>query len=324
MKPGTVVSLWTKARILSYMPQFLLGLYRGRKVSMSFDITDFCNLHCPYCYWWESRKGEELPVEKIVNIAKLYRQMGIVHATWVGGEPMLRPDVLRAVTPLFPINWIVTNGTNIYKTKDPHFDPFALPNTWIIVSLDGVGDAHDTSRNKPGLYEKIKTFYWNKPILTTTILHQGNRNEPAKLLAEWSKSNIVGMTFEFATPIGRAANPKWDLVGKDRDRVIDDLISLKKKYGRFMANSINGLTMQKSQNLTSWVGELRCPTAKYTISFDAQGNIKRPCVLGSSPNNPKGKRPNCSACGCHVPTVLSGIKLLDLQTFDAALWFLRG
>ena len=91
-----------------------------------------------------------------------------------------------------------------------------------------------------------------------------------------------------------------------------------------MANSIFGFTMQKSKNLKPWVGERHCPTANYSISFDAQGNIKRPCVLGSSQNNPKGKRPNCSACGCHVPTILMGLKHFDVQAIDSAFWFLRG
>lgn len=305
------------------MLRFLFGLYRGRKVALSFDISDFCNLKCPYCYWWESRKGEELAADRIVSMARMYRKMGVLHATWVGGEPMLRPDVLRNVTEIFPINWIVTNGTNIYKVKDSSFDPFALPNTRIIVSLDGVGEEHDKSRGKPGLYKTIKSFYWDKPILTTTTLHQGNKHEPAKLLAEWRNSKILGMTFEFVTPIGRAANSQWDLVGEERDNVIDELIALKKKYGRFMANSVYGLSMQKAKMLNRWVGEVRCPTAIHTISIDAQGNIKRPCVLGASPDNPKGKRPNCGACGCHVPTILSGIKYLDFETIDAALWFLR-
>lgn len=306
-----------------FIPHIVYSVIAKKKFAMNLDITDFCNLKCPYCYWWESRRGQELELEKIVALAKMYRKMGVIHVTWVGGEPMLRPDVLREVTKIFPINWIVTNGTNIYKAKDPSFNPLLLPNTWLIVSLDGVGEAHDRSRAKPGLYESIKSYYWDKQVLTTTTLHQGNKHEPAKLLAEWSMSKILGMTFEFATPIGRAANPKWDLIGNERDAVIDELMQLKKQYGRFMANSVYGLTMQQSDNLRPWVGEAHCPTARYSVSVDAQGNVKRPCVLGSSSDNPKGKLPNCAACGCHVPTYLAGFRQLDLQSIDAVFWFLR-
>lgn len=310
-------------RLLPHVPHIISTLKRGKRLSLSFDISDFCNLKCPYCYWWESRKGEELPLHKIVNLAKLYRRQGVVHATWVGGEPMLRPDVLAAVTPIFPINWIVTNGTDMGKVKKPGFDPFKLPNTSIIVSLDGVGEAHDRSRGRPGLYSEIRKRYWDKPILTTTTLHQGNKTEPAQLLAEWSKSQIRGMTFEFATPIGRPPNQEWDLFGSDRDRIIDELIALKKTYGRFMSNSIFGLQMQKSDQLNKWVGPPRCPTTYHSVSIDAQGNIKSPCVLGSSSKNPKGKRPICSACGCHVPTMFAGLKHLDWQTIESVFWFLR-
>ncbi len=309
--------------VVRFIPHIVHCAIAKKKIAMSFDVTDFCNLKCPYCYWWESRRGQELELQKIVKLAKMYRKIGVIHVTWVGGEPMLRPDVLRAVTPIFPMNWIVTNGTDAGRVKDPDFDPFSLSNTAIIVSLDGVGDAHDKSRNKPGLYEAIKKRFWDKPILTTTTLHQGNKDQPAKLLAEWSTSKITAMTFEFATPIGRAANPAWDIVGEDRDKLIDELITLKKKYGRFVANSRYGFEMQRSKNLAAWVGEARCPTATYVVCLDAMGNVKRPCVLGSSPNNPKGKLPNCATCGCHVPTYLAGLKHLDLESIDAVFWFLR-
>ena len=315
-------SLQTKVEVLRYLPQVFYNLYSGRPLALSFDISDFCNLHCPYCYWWESRKGEEIPLPKIVEIAKHYRRRGVLHATWIGGEPTLRPDVLRAVTSIFPINWVVTNGVDLVSHSHPTFDLFRLPNTWIMLSLDGVGEVHDKSRGQSGLYEKIKARFWDRPILTTTVLHRGNLNQPARLLREWSQSKILGMTFEFATPIGRAADLRVDLVGEARDAVIDELINLKKQYGRFLANSVFGLNMSRSANLVKWSGPNRCPTAKYSVSIDAQGQIKKPCVLGSSPSNPKGKLPNCNACGCHVPTILAGIKRFDFQTLESVFWFL--
>lgn len=169
----------------------------------------------------------------------------------------------------------------------------------------------------------IKKRFWNKPILTTTTLHQGNRDQPEKLLKEWSWSGILGMTFEFATPIGRPTDPRWDLVGKDRDEIIDQLIDLKRVYGRFLANSTRGLNMLRSNSLKKWTGPACCPTAKFAVSLDETGQRKFPCVLGSAPDNPRGFKPVCGSCGCHVPTVLSGIKHADWETLHTALWFLK-
>lgn len=310
-------------RLVPEFPRIVYNLKTNKPLAIGFDVTNLCNLHCPYCYWQESKRDKQLDVDSIVEIAKKMRSRGVVHATWVGGEPTLRPDVLESVTPIFPINWIVTNGLPVNNPKLKDFDPFKLPNTRIILSLDGLGEAHDKSRNRPGLYDLVKERFWNKPILTTTTLHQGNKDQPRGLLEEWSNSDILGMTFEFATPIGRKANPEWDLVGEDRDEVIDELIELKKEYGRFMANSTYGLNMLRPKNLSKWVSPPRCPTTVYSRSFDEIGEIKSPCILGSSDNNPNGKKPSCSSCGCHVPAILNGLKRFDWQTIDSAFWFLR-
>ncbi len=129
------------------------------------------------------------------------------------------------------------------------------------------------------------------------------------------------MTFEFATPIGRPADQRHDLIGKERDTVIDRLLAIKNVYGRFLANSTRGLNLLRSNNLKKWTGPARCPTAKFTISLDEAGQRKFPCVLGSSPDNPRGSKPACGSCGCHVPTVISGLRHLDWQTIQTALWF---
>src|SRR3972149_6005560 len=117
-----------------------------------------------------------------------------------------------------------------------NWDVEDLPrNMWVILSLDGVGEYHDRSRAHSGLYEELAARFYkthrSKRTLTTTTLHTGNADQSAKLLEQWRDADILGMTFEFATPIGRAANPQLDLIGDARNKVIDDLIRLKKKYG---------------------------------------------------------------------------------------------
>lgn len=325
--PTAVSRIKTVSRLnylqtIAVTPHVFHNLWTGKPISLSFDITTGCNLNCPYCYWQKSKRQTQLSVTEIVNLARKYRYQGIIHATWVGGEPTLRPDVLQAVTPIFPINWIVTNGIEIKHPRFPDFDIFSLPNTSIIVSIDGVGTIHDYSRQHPGLYSAIKKRFWNKPVLTTTTLHQANKDQPEKLLRAWNRSGIKGMTFEFATPIGRAADPRYDLIGKDRDTIIDRLIELKRIYGRFLVNSVQGLNMLRSENLKKWTGAAKCPTARFAVSLDEIGQRKLPCILGSAPDNPRGVKPACGSCGCHVPTVLSGIKHLDWETIQSAFWFL--
>ena len=308
-------------------------LQRSLPIALSFDIADFCTLACPYCYWLESTEHKQLDIKQIISIVQKQVDNGIVHATLVGGEPTLRPDVITEIAKIVPIVWIVTNGMKVNKVmageEYKNWDVEDLPkNVSIILSLDGVEEAHDRSRQRKGLYDElVKRFYKthrSHRVITTTTLHKGNLDEPEKILQEWRNSGIRGCTFEFATPVGRAGNPEFgDIIGNERNIIaIDKLITLKRKYGSFMKNSIMGFNMQRPENLAKWVGAKNCPTARFSISFDSLGRIKSPCVLGSNPANPKGKRPDCASCGCHVPTVLEGMKRFDLQTIQSALWFL--
>lgn len=45
------------------------------------------------------------------NLAELQRVYDIQVMLWVGGEPLLRPGVLREGVKLFPRNNVTTNGT---------------------------------------------------------------------------------------------------------------------------------------------------------------------------------------------------------------------
>lgn len=318
-------------RLSPHLIKAVRSIREGKPMAMSFDIADFCTLACPYCYWLTSTQHQQLRLDEVVGITREAVVGGIIHATWIGGEPTLRPDVLMAVTPLVPINWVVTNGMFAKKGLAGKgweiWDVEDLPkNTWVIISLDGVSEAHDSSRNHPGLYAEIVNRFFDtqrsRRTLTTTTLHRGNVNQPELLLKEWQHSKVLGMTFEFATPIGRRPNPQWDIIGDDRNRAIDRLLALKRRYGNFMRNSEFGLNMQRPENLLAWVGAKNCPTARLSVSFDSLGRLKTPCVLGSNRGNPKGQKPVCTACGCHVPAIFEGVRRGDLETLRAAFWFL--
>lgn len=319
-------------QILPTLTKAAVRMQRGLPIALSFDIADFCTLACPYCYWRESTQHKQLDPKQILSIVQAQVDNGIVHATLIGGEPTLRPDVIMEIAKIVPIVWVVTNGMKVDKVmageeyKD--WDVEDLPkNVSIILSLDGVGEAHDKSRQRKGLYDELKQRFYkthrSHKVITTTTLHKGNIDEPEKILRDWRDSGIRGCTFEFSTPVGRVGSPEFgDIVGEERNRVIDRLIELKRKYGSFMKNSVMGLNMQRPQNLAKWVGAKNCPTVRFSISFDSLGRIKSPCVLGSNSANPKGKRPDCASCGCHVPTVFEGMRVFDLQTIQSALWFI--
>src|ERR1044072_6663931 len=81
----------------------------------SVDVNNVCNLHCSHCYWWLNRKNDEkdLGVEewkKIIN--EKFKKKHIFVVTLVGGEPLLRPEIIKLFCDEMPRRvCVVTNCT---------------------------------------------------------------------------------------------------------------------------------------------------------------------------------------------------------------------
>lgn len=273
----------------------IASAYRKRPVVLSIDITAKCNLKCPTCYWWTDKEEVEMTDKEWIDFAKQAVGKGIVQCTYVGGEPLLRKDLIEKLVKIVPINWVVTNGT---------FPMPKLPNTHFIVSLDGTKRVHDLIRQR-GLYAKIREQIRSRnDIITNTTIFAMNKNEPEKLLREWSGSRIKGMTFNFATPM-RESNGSMYLNDEERNEVIDELLHLKNQYGDFILVSKEWLNNLRPEKVKAWYKN--CPTRNFALSLASNGKKKNPCILGQNAI--------CEFCGCHVPVIIQSIKKFDFETF---------
>src|SRR5215207_10205549 len=120
----------------------------------SVDVNNVCNLHCSHCYWWLNRKNDEkdLSIEdwkKIIN--EKFKKQHIFVVTLVGGEPLLRPDIIKLFCDEMPRRvCVVTNGTFPLKRFE------GLYFYW--VSLDGTEEIHDSIRGQ-GSYSRQERIY---------------------------------------------------------------------------------------------------------------------------------------------------------------------
>jgi len=278
------------------LPNLLKSLALRRPLAAGIEITNRCNLHCPMCYWWKERPRKELSSKTMIALFKKLRRQGIAHVTLVGGEPTLRPDLIRAAAKIFPYTWVVTNGS-FSKTNAP-----SLPNTLYIVSVDGTQRIHDQIRS-PGLYRTIwKNFSHRSDCFLTTTITKTNKNELEKIVDEWSKTKILGITFDFATPT-RKEDRFW-LNWQEREETIDQLLILKRKYRDFILLSKKMLQLLRRKSVLQW--SKNCPIRWFSISYSADGSVKRPCILG--------KNADCSRCGCHIAPLIKALFLLDWET----------
>ena len=132
---------------------FALGI--PRNAFCSIDVTARCNLRCRHCYFFEQGydPARELSVDAwIAKLEALTRAAGLrryfaYQCSWVGGEPLLRPELIERGRRFFPYNIVVTNGLLPLP---------AWPDVHFFVSVDGTEEAHEAVRGVPGSYRRIK------------------------------------------------------------------------------------------------------------------------------------------------------------------------
>lgn len=272
----------------------------------SADITNICNLHCTHCYWWLNRKeNEELTLKQWKKIIyEKFKKNHVFMVTLVGGEPLMRPDIVELFVKEFPKRaCLVTNGTYpLPFFKDIYF-------YWI--SIDGDKETHDkirgegswekTRKNVIDYVEKNGSKAW-KDIWITMTINSVNHSKIKKVIEDWRDySNKIG--FQFHTPFMKD-DPLWIPFGKERNHVIDEILEMKSgKYEDYIINPKDQLEIMKR----NWGGKgttpIDCPTWAI-LSVDHRGREKLPCCIGSAEQD--SMKPICEDCGLGCYSVLIG------------------
>ncbi len=259
-------------------------------IGVSIDVTNRCNLRCEHCYFFQQDHKTELSdkdlLKRIREIKKQYPS--IIHASWVGGEPLLRKNIIEEGSKLFPFNMVVTNGSiELPKWKNCVFN----------VSVDGTKEYYEKIRGN-NIYDKVKKHADRDDIHVNIacVLNKKNYYTIEPLLEEWKKTKIGGINFDFYTPIKDIEEDLW-ISWEERDKIIDKLITLKEKYRDFILNSKSILEMMKSDSSKKITSH--CPLPKTILCLDPMGQIKTPCVIGS--------KADCQRCGCVIPFQITSV-----------------
>ena len=272
----------------------------------SADIINVCNLHCDHCYWWLNRKeNEELTVKQWKKIIdEKFKKQHVFIVTLVGGEPMMRPEVVELFVKEFPKRaCVVTNGTYpIPNLKDIYFYWISIDGTEKIHNnIRGDGTWAKTRKNIIDYVEKNGEKAW-KDIWITMTINSRNYMTVKQVIEEWyDYSNKIG--FQFHTPFMKG-DPLWLPFGEIRSKVVDDIITMQENgYKDYIINPKSQLEIMKK----SWGGKgttpIDCPTWAI-LSVDHMGREKSPCCIGSAENN--SMKPRCEECGLGCYSVLIG------------------
>lgn len=208
-------------------------------------INDLCNLKCKHCTV-SSQKGKNIKFVQIKkDLEKLYKR-GIRFLEITGGEPLLYfsegktiEDVIQLAKEIgFYKILLCTNGTLPIKTSADY--------VWI--SIDGDKKTHNQIRGNT--YDKImkniskskhKKIYIN---FTLSKLNYKNIDNSVKEIL--SNKKIKGILFHFFIPY--LGSDEIGVYGKTKNKLIDKIFLLKKKYGKKICNTKTALTYLKNEN----------------------------------------------------------------------------
>ena len=258
------------------------------------NITNRCTLRCKHCFVFregnpnKSSKKNEMPAELMLNeIKKCKQKYGIYSMVWMGGEPLLRKDVLIPGIKIFPRNVITTNGTI------PLIDLGS--NTKWVISLDGPEYVNDEIRGK-GCFKRVISNLQNLPdnftgdLQSQCVVTRKNEDYIEELVDFLIRETpIRGLIFTFYVPRKNDTSEfAWNSL-EDRDDAVKKAHKLKSQHPKFILNNELAFELLLSQNALSITNN--CQLKNYMLPFYlGENGFEVPfCCYGNDVN--------CDLCG---------------------------
>jgi MoaA/NifB/PqqE/SkfB family radical SAM enzyme len=254
------------------------------------NITNKCTLRCKHCFVFRESnpnnpRGEMDDATMLSKIAERKERHGFDTVLWMGGEPLLRPDVLREGTKLFSKNIVTTNGT---------VDLIDLPRCTYVVSIDGPPALNDSVRGEGSFDKAMKTLArapeeFGPTVMCQCAVTKVNEDALEELVEMMRPTRAEGMTFSFYVPTANDTSElTWGSL-KRRDKAVREVMRLKEKYRGFIWNNSRALELTLSENAKAVTDD--CPGKKFLLPMYLDGDkfVSPFCCYGNDVD--------CDLCG---------------------------
>ena len=240
------------------------------------DVTDNCNLRCRHCYHFHGKnyfETKELPLtlwEKRFN--ELYKS-GIRNILLVGGEPALRLDVLMLADRIFPLVYVITNGTIKIPREFNHR---------LYVSIDGLQETNDLLRGNGVFLKVIKNYCGDKRVVINMTITKNNYRELEDVIKISKKNGFNGVVCNICAG-GTDVSFESVVEKEDRKAIVDELKRVKALYPGDLLLSNSMLKWFEHPDHRE-----KCYWGDDVLHFDVSWNNRR-CFANNA---------DCSNCGC--------------------------
>jgi len=262
------------------------------------NVTNACNLACTHCFVFRE-DNPNAPRDKMDDATMLHQltvlrdRHKIRSMFFMGGEPMIRRELVLKAVDLFERSTIVTNGT---------YGIPSVPGHVVSVSLDGPEALNDPIRGE-GVFRRVKEAVHARArrdgttVILQMIVTAENEAGVEDFIEEVRDWPIEGVAFGFYVPTkDDTSSLAWPTL-KDRDAAVRRVIALKEKHPALIKSHVETLGMMRSDRALDHTGERgeNCPliTSTLCLYLGEGGDFERPfCCYGNDVD--------CARCGSYL------------------------
>ncbi|MDP6342473.1 MAG: radical SAM protein [Alphaproteobacteria bacterium] len=262
------------------------------------NVTNVCNLKCSHCFIF--REGNPNSPRDKMDDATMLHQLRVLrdrhrikYMYFMGGEPMIRRDLVFEGMKLFEHCQIVTNGT---------YGIPSVPGHVVTVSLDGPEEMNDRIRGD-GVFGKVREAVFARQrddgtdVILQMVVTRQNQDGLEDFFAEARDWPIEGVAVSPYVPRrDDRSGLDWPSLA-ERDQVIHRLIALKEKYPDLMKANAGALRLMLSETAMDFTGSdgENCPIKGNTLTLYVgdDGTFQQTyCCYGNDVD--------CARCGSYL------------------------
>ena len=183
-----------------------------------WELTMACNMRCRHCgSACAERLPDELTTDEALGLCDDLVDMGLVHLTLSGGEPLLRSDWDLLAARLAGRGVEVTMISNGWLVTEPVIERARSAGLRVLgMSLDGLEETHDWLR-RPGAFRKVRSAMETLaragfPAAVVTTLLKRNLPELPALKQLLIDHGVRQWQLQFGNPMGNLAAHRDELI----------------------------------------------------------------------------------------------------------------
>jgi len=207
-----------------------------RPVYAVWEVTRHCDQPCQHC---GSRAGpkldDELSTEETLEVARSLARLGCRECALIGGEAYLRKDLPRIIEELVAGGVRVvmqTGGRGLTAERATKLKAAGL--SGVGVSIDGLGEVHDTLRGNAGSFDAaLRALHHARDaglvITANTQINRLNLHQLEELSRLLRNEGVAVWQVQLTVPMGHAADrPEWLLQPWQMIDVVETLATIQR------------------------------------------------------------------------------------------------